>query len=110
VLPSNLTDIFPLEDSPCEHCSVTGLSAHFADLLRLLDGTTCESKEEKGQSVPARYKGKLLGVLTARRPDLKKLEYTCANSQTMISYINRPLGKIIETHPDRVSIQSSKIE
>jgi hypothetical protein len=70
-------------------CFVTGLAAHFAILLRLLNETTCEFKEENGQLVPEPYKSRLLGVLTARRSDLKKVEDTYTNSRTMIPYINR---------------------
>ncbi|KAL8410061.1 hypothetical protein RB594_008236 [Gaeumannomyces avenae] len=74
----NLTDIFRLEDASCEACcSVTSLSAYFADLMSFL-----ESK-----SVPGSAKS-LLDLLTERRPDLRELELSCANAMTLIPYIS----------------------
>ncbi|KAK3295313.1 uncharacterized protein B0H64DRAFT_432086 [Chaetomium fimeti] len=76
---NNLTDIFLLQDETCETCcSVTGLSAYFADLMNLLSATRCKPDEKQT----------LLDVLGKRRPDLKYLELTCANSQTLIPYIS----------------------
>ncbi|GAB1312051.1 BTB domain-containing protein [Madurella fahalii] len=75
-LRNNLTDIFLLEDTACEMCcSVTSLSAYFADLLGMLDAIRAPSGAT------------LLAVLSERRPDLRKLELSCANAQTLIPYI-----------------------
>ncbi|KAL8383083.1 hypothetical protein RB595_006710 [Gaeumannomyces hyphopodioides] len=74
----NLTDIFRLEDAACEACcSVTSLSAYFADLMSFLEGKT----------IPGSSKS-LLDLLTERRPDLKELELSCANAMTLIPYIS----------------------
>jgi hypothetical protein len=76
---NNLTDIFMLQDETCETCcSVTGLSAYFADLMDLLSTTKCKPEETES----------LLDILSKRRPDLRDLELTCANSQTLIPYIS----------------------
>ncbi|KAK6452844.1 hypothetical protein FP744_10009095 [Trichoderma asperellum] len=73
---SNLTDIFKLEDLACETCcSVTSLSAYYADLLSLLRSTVHGSTD-------------LLESLRLRRPDLTKLQLTCANAQTLIPYVS----------------------
>ncbi|KAI1746601.1 hypothetical protein F4782DRAFT_536271 [Xylaria castorea] len=75
---NNLTDIFQLEDASCKTCcSATGLSAYFADLITFLSSTSCKPM----------YARSLLDVLTERRPDLKKQELTCANSQIRIPHI-----------------------
>ncbi|KAJ5713548.1 uncharacterized protein N7483_010729 [Penicillium malachiteum] len=72
----NLTDIFKLEDIACETCcSVTSLSAYFADLLSLLKSTPCGNTN-------------LLEILSLRRPDLTRLELTCANAQTLVPYVS----------------------
>ena len=89
---SNLTDIFRLEESPCaECCSVTSLSAYFADLMGLLRSTTIPQfstnalgPAETGRPAPTN----LLEVLARRRADLQWLQLTCANSQVLIPYIS----------------------
>ncbi|KAI1840644.1 hypothetical protein JX266_013151 [Neoarthrinium moseri] len=98
----NLTDIFRLEDAACEECcSVTSLSAYFADLMLLLSTTSPKGAElpprveVAGNEVLSSHQKKLrlqsrdslLTLLSKRRPDLRKLELTCANSQTLIPYI-----------------------
>ncbi|KAJ8071024.1 hypothetical protein OCU04_001372 [Sclerotinia nivalis] len=85
---NNLTDIFRLEDLTCEECcSVTSLSAYFTDLLNLLSSTTPTGEASKVQDPPG-TRNSLLNLLSQRRPDLRKLELTCANSQTLIPYIS----------------------
>ncbi|APA06000.1 hypothetical protein sscle_01g007700 [Sclerotinia sclerotiorum 1980 UF-70] len=85
---NNLTDIFQLEDLTCEECcSVTSLSAYFADLMNLLSNTTPTGEVSKVHDPPG-TRNSLLNHLSRRRPDLRKLELTCANSQTMIPYIS----------------------
>ncbi|KAK0614430.1 hypothetical protein B0T14DRAFT_606722 [Immersiella caudata] len=72
---NNLTDIFRLEDravDPC--CSVTSLSAYFAYLMNELNTTRTATDS-------------VLDILRERRPDLYKLELSCANSQTLIPYV-----------------------
>ncbi|KAM0425895.1 hypothetical protein ACHAPT_008833 [Fusarium lateritium] len=77
-LINNLTDIFELEDWACETCcSITSLSAYYADLLALLNRTSAKPGSETS----------MLDVLSLRRPDLKHLQLTCANSQTLIPYV-----------------------
>ena len=93
---SNLTDIFWLEDVACEECcSVTSLSAYFADLLKLLSNTA-----PLGASFPddtlLGSRNCLLNLLSARRPDLRNLETTCQNPQTLISHINL-VNEILES-------------
>ncbi|KAK6341644.1 hypothetical protein TWF696_008713 [Orbilia brochopaga] len=86
---NNLTDIFKLEDSECEECcSVTSLSAYLADLLLLLRNT-----EFAGRSTPKN----LLEILFHRRPDIRKLELSCANSQTLLPYISL-VNEVLESY------------
>lgn len=74
---NNLTDIFDLEDWACETCcSITSLSAYFADLMALLNSTRAKPSSSTT----------MLEVLSMRRPDLQNLQLTCANSQTLIPY------------------------
>lgn len=80
---NNLTDIFRLEDTACEECrSITSLSSYFTDLLSLLRNTPIDP--------PANTNGpdSLLKLLKQRRPDLSKLQLTCANSQTLVPYVS----------------------
>ncbi|KAH6950875.1 hypothetical protein DER45DRAFT_493623 [Fusarium avenaceum] len=82
---SNLTDTFQLEDMACETCcSVTSLSAYFADLLSLLRATPCGTKN-------------LLERLRLRRPDLTKLQLTCANAQTLVPYVSL-VNEVLESY------------
>ncbi|KAI0474526.1 hypothetical protein F4859DRAFT_521604 [Xylaria cf. heliscus] len=68
-----------MEDAACNTCcSITGLSAYLADLLSLLKRT--RSKESNITT--------LFEVLDKRRPNLKHLKLSCANSQTLIPYIS----------------------
>lgn len=91
---NNLTDIFRLENVACEECcSITSMSAYFADLLNLLSNTTptggagATTKDTTTVS-DLGTNSSLLDLLSARRPDLKNLELSCANSQTLIPNIN----------------------
>ncbi|ETS87119.1 hypothetical protein PFICI_00947 [Pestalotiopsis fici W106-1] len=94
---SNLTDIFKLEETDCEECcSVTGLSAYLSDLLLLLRNTTFINRTPKllSDETPA---DNLLDVLFERRPDIRKLELTCANSQTLLPYISL-VNEVLESY------------
>ncbi|KAK6611051.1 toxin subunit protein [Botrytis cinerea] len=91
---NNLTDIFRLENVACEECcSITSMSAYFADLLNLLSNTTPTggtkaTTNDASASSDSGTNSTLLDLLSARRPDLTKLELSCANSQTLIPNIN----------------------
>ncbi|KAM0166214.1 hypothetical protein ACHAQE_001575 [Botrytis cinerea] len=91
---NNLTDIFRLENLACEECcSITSMSAYFADLLNLLSNTTPTggtkaTTNDTTASSDSGTNSTLLDLLSARRPDLTKLELSCANSQTLIPNIN----------------------
>ncbi|KAF5982605.1 toxin subunit [Fusarium coicis] len=75
---NNLTDAFRLEDWACEDCcSITSLSAYFVEIMGSLRDTKANSLSVES----------MLDVLSSRRPDLTKLQLTCANSQTLIPYI-----------------------
>ncbi|KAF7917723.1 uncharacterized protein EAE98_010139 [Botrytis deweyae] len=112
--PNNLTDIFRLEDVSCEECcSVTSLSAYFADLLLLLQKTPLPNASKESVELtlkndilaaapqdksPTKSEPKnLLEVLSLRRPDLEKLELSCANSRTLIPYISS-VTEVLESY------------
>ncbi|KAF5981743.1 putative toxin subunit protein [Fusarium bulbicola] len=76
----NMTSIFDLQDTPCEECcSVVSASAYFVDLLKFLEHSHC-TKTVKGAD-------NVLKALALRRPDLQKLQLSCANSKNMVPYI-----------------------
>ncbi|KAK3392359.1 hypothetical protein B0T20DRAFT_472192 [Sordaria brevicollis] len=82
---NNLTDIFRLEDRAVDPCySVTSLSAYFAYLMNELKTTRTTT-------------GSVLDVLSERRPDLNKLELSCANSQTLIPYVSL-VNEVLESY------------
>lgn len=75
----NMTDMFSLETQQCEDCcSITGMAAYFADLMKFLND--CNLDDDKEWS--------LYQKLKARRPDLENLQLSCANSKTLVSYID----------------------
>jgi hypothetical protein len=78
--PANATlrELFGSQDyCACEHCrSVYGPAAYFVDLLTLLEHR------------PAITQDNALEVLKLRRPDLTKLELSCANTNTVLPYID----------------------
>lgn len=99
---NNLTDMFQLEDTACEtYCSITGLSAYFADLLSLLRRTR-RSKNVTADTTT------LFDVLDKRRPDLKSLELTCANSQTLVPYISL-VNEVLESYIHRHEYEEPKM-
>lgn len=74
----NMTDMFSLETQQCEDCcSITGMAAYFADLMKFMDDCNVEDG-----------KLSLYQKLKARRPDLENLQLSCANSKTLVSYID----------------------
>ncbi|KAI0448399.1 hypothetical protein F5B21DRAFT_522016 [Xylaria acuta] len=90
VRSNNLTDIFQLEDAACETCcSITSLSAYLADLLSLLKRTRSAESDITT----------LFEILDKRRPDLKHLKLSCANSQTLIPYISL-VNEVLESYID----------
>lgn len=94
---NNLTDMFLLEESACETCcSMTSLTAYFADLMSLLQRT--HSKDGSALS--------MLQVLCRRRPDLMHLELTCANAMTKVPYISL-VNEVLESY---IRDQANKAE
>ncbi|RBQ67510.1 hypothetical protein FVER14953_10756 [Fusarium verticillioides] len=76
----NMTSIFDLQDTPCEECcSVVSASAYFVDLLKFLEHSRCSTTVNEADNV--------LKALALRRPDLQKLQLSCANSKNMVPYI-----------------------
>lgn len=93
----NLTDIFKLEGTDCEECcSVTGLSAYLSDLLLLLRNATFIDRTPEDISSGNSAKN-LLEMLFERRPDIRKLQLTCANSQTLLPYISL-VDEVLESY------------
>ena len=85
---NNFTDLFRLEDMACEECeSVTSLSAYFASLLDFLASTTVNPVLTRQVGKVKKVATNLLQLLSFRRPDLVKLDLSCANSQTLVPYI-----------------------
>ncbi|KAF7555142.1 hypothetical protein G7Z17_g2363 [Cylindrodendrum hubeiense] len=77
----NMSTIFDLQSSPCEECcSVTGPAAYFVDLLNFLEASRYSSANGGSHS--------LFEALMHRRPDLKHLKLSCANSKNMLPYIS----------------------
>ncbi|KAK6606454.1 toxin subunit protein [Botrytis cinerea] len=114
---NNLTDIFRLEDTTCEECcSITSLSAYFADLLSLLSNTTPTGTNSQYDDPPG-TRNSLLNLLSQRRPDLRNLELTCANSQTLIPYISL-VNEVLESFirhkclgsPDSIRVFNTPID
>ncbi|TEY75128.1 hypothetical protein BOTCAL_0065g00300 [Botryotinia calthae] len=114
---NNLTDIFRLEDTTCEECcSITSLSAYFADLLSLLSNTTPTGTNSRYDNPPG-TRNSLLNLLSRRRPDLRNLELTCANSQTLIPYISL-VNEVLESFirhkclgsPDSIRVFNTPID
>ncbi|KAF5874209.1 putative toxin subunit protein [Botrytis fragariae] len=114
---NNLTDIFRLEDTTCEECcSITSLSAYFADLLSLLSNTTPTGTSPQYDDPPG-TRNSLLNILSQRRPDLRNLELTCANSQTLIPYISL-VNEVLESFirhkclgsPDSIRVFNTPID
>jgi hypothetical protein len=82
----NYSNLFGSPDiCECEHCkSVYGAAAYFVDILRFL------SKGQRNKDISAQFpSGKSpLDKFAERRPDLLHLPLTCANSNTIIPYID----------------------
>lgn len=84
-----------LDYCSCEHCrSVLSPAAYYVDILRLLDRPDAEWNlflsywnSTRGESYTARYR-KPIDALTARRPDLTRLQLTCENTNTALPYID----------------------
>jgi 5-hydroxyisourate hydrolase-like protein (transthyretin family) len=75
---ATLRGLFGSQDyCACEHCrSVYGPAAYLVDLLALLE------------SRPAKNEANALEVLRLRRPDIAGLELSCANTNTVVPYID----------------------
>ncbi|KAH6962302.1 hypothetical protein BKA56DRAFT_622857 [Ilyonectria sp. MPI-CAGE-AT-0026] len=77
----------PLEVCACDDCnSVTSPAAYFVELLQYLRNNTLDPKNPaSGQTGIA---GTPLEILLRRRPDLANLQLTCANTKTVLPYID----------------------
>lgn len=65
----------------CDDCSsVTGPAAYFVDLLRMLKNALSNPQSTGSPT--------LLDKLFARRPDLRNLQLSCANVNTLLPYID----------------------
>ncbi|KAL8951233.1 MAG: hypothetical protein Q9222_002778 [Ikaeria aurantiellina] len=65
----------------CEDCSsVTGPAAYFVDLLRMLKNARSDPQTVNSPS--------LLDKLFARRPDLRTIQLSCANVNTLLPYVD----------------------
>ena len=65
----------------CDDCSsVTGPAAYFVDLLRMLKNALSNPQSAGSPT--------LLDKLFARRPDLRNLQLSCANVNTLLPYID----------------------
>lgn len=83
---ATLRELFGSQDyCACEHCrSVYGPAAYLVDLLAFLE------------SRPAITQANALQVLRQRRPDLTGLELSCANTNTVLPYIDLVLELLEE--------------
>ena len=100
---NNLTDLFRLEDMACEECeSVTSLSAYFASLLDFLASATINPVLTRQVGKVKKVATNLLQLLSFRRPDLVKLDLSCANSQTLVPYISL-VNEVLESYIQYIS-------
>ncbi|KAA8892864.1 hypothetical protein FN846DRAFT_1008681 [Sphaerosporella brunnea] len=85
----NLSTMFDMESMDCEDCSsFTSPAAYFVDLLRTL--WNCKISSEVS----------LLDKLLDRRPDLKFVQLSCANTEILIPHIdlvNEVLESVVQT-------------
>ncbi|KAF5551831.1 toxin subunit [Fusarium napiforme] len=100
----NLTDMFRLEDTACETCcSATSLTAYFADLMALLRDTSVHPSNQGGESDSTDEQSRqtkpqsLLELLSLRRPDLREMELSCSNAQTLIPFIDL-INEVLESY------------
>lgn len=91
----NLENLFGTMDvCECDDCnSVTSPAAYFVELLQYLRNNNLDQNspfmETGGQhGIPDVQAQTPLGVLLARRPDIANLQLTCANTNTVLPYID----------------------
>ncbi|KAL8903376.1 MAG: hypothetical protein Q9207_003967 [Kuettlingeria erythrocarpa] len=91
-----LTTLFrDMDNVECSDCSsVLSPAAYFVDLLRLLQETSSARKHKSSPS--------LLEKLLERRPDLQHLELSCANTNSLIAYIDL-VDEVLESYIDHLS-------
>ncbi|UQA61433.1 neuraminidase-like domain-containing protein [Polyangium aurulentum] len=76
-----LMDIFGPQDLACEHCaSIYGPAAYLVDVLDFL-GRYSAAQKKPGDPNTAR------DVLLSRRPDIARIELSCANTLTEVPYV-----------------------
>jgi hypothetical protein len=101
----NLVDMFKLQFNECEDCcSVFGASAYFQDLMQFLQSLPLQGAPKDKNQPGARN---VLEVLTSRRPDLKDLELTCANSAKKVPYITL-VNEVLESYATSLQSQQAK--
>ncbi|KAF2727011.1 hypothetical protein EJ04DRAFT_596291 [Polyplosphaeria fusca] len=101
----NLVDMFKLQFNECEDCcSVFGASAYFQDLMQFLQSLPLQGAPKDRNQPGARN---VLEALTSRRPDLKDLELTCANSAKKVPYITL-VNEVLESYATSLQSQQAK--
>jgi hypothetical protein len=89
----NLETLFgPMDVCECDDCnSVTSPAAYFVELLQYLRNNNLDPQSQfmdNEHGVLGIQPNTPLGVLHARRPDIIDLELTCANTKTVLPYID----------------------
>ncbi|OAL53444.1 hypothetical protein IQ07DRAFT_562294 [Pyrenochaeta sp. DS3sAY3a] len=94
----NFTDLFRIEDKACSECeSATSLSAYLASLLDFLKDTSFTQGITRSVGSVQKTANNLLELLSLQRPDLVKLEFSCANSQTLVPAISL-VNEVLESY------------
>ncbi|RBQ82144.1 hypothetical protein VDGD_05959 [Verticillium dahliae] len=114
----NLEQLFGTMDfCECSDCaSVTSPAAYLVDILQFLRNNNLKDEYRPG------WEGTALEMLFRRRPDLAEIELTCANTNTVLPYIDLSnevmesfvchLGKFIEDNhqPKQVTLDAFNID
>ncbi len=87
----------------CNHCrSVLSPAAYLVDLLKFIDLTPLSSDAAAGKENP-------LEVLLDRRPDIQHIQLTCANTNTVLPYIDL-VNEILEHFVVHANSENINIE
>lgn len=84
----------PMDVCECDDCnSVTSPAAYFVELLQYLRNNNLDPESQfmgpdHKHGIPGIQAHTPLGVLNARRPDIIDLDLTCANTTTVLPYID----------------------
>lgn len=87
----NLANLFrDMDTVACDECSsVLSPAAYFVDLLRLLQSSPSTSDKNSDET--------LFALLMKRRPDLKGIQLSCANTNVTIPYLDL-VNEVLEAH------------